>query len=119
MKIISLKNINTNEDLFKVDSQLQVEVVEVANKSLVLEIPQALKIPPRKILLVGFFDFKEEKTAFQFIGQVVSNEVLDGVHRVAVDLTQYDKQLWVQFLRQKEEKQGRADHIFRLIKGDG
>lgn len=118
MKIISVKNINTNEDILKSAKDGHIEVVEVGKQNIVFETPLIPQKFYAKLLLSGTFNMKGDNIAFQFIGKMVSKENLENVTRVGVDLLQYDKQLWVQFLQLKAEKQNRADHIFRSIKGE-
>lgn len=119
MKIVSVKNLNTNEELLKLDKSQTLTIVELGKQSIIFEIPLISQKFYSKILLTGTFHIKGENVAFQFIGKITNSENYDNTTRISVDLTQYDKNLWVQNLEVGREKQDRADRIFHSIKGEG
>lgn len=117
MKIHSIKNLNTNEEVLKAGQSRQVEVIEVRKQSLIFEVSHLTQKFHANLLLSGVIHLKESKAPYQFICKIVSFEIFEDMSRIEVDLIQYDKELWVQFLQLKAEKQERADRIFRTIKG--
>jgi len=118
MKIVSVKNLTTDEDLLKAAKTFEFEIVEIGTHNIIFDVPHIQKKFYANLLLKGVIAMKGEEVPFQFIGKVTSNETLEHATRLCIDLLQYDKQLWVQFIQQGKDKQERADLIFRSIKGD-
>lgn len=118
MKITSVKVLNSNEDLLKADRNREASVIEIGDKSIVFEVPSVPQKFYARLLISGVVHLKSGTREFQCIGNIISNESLDQVSRLGVDLLQYDKDLWVQFLQMKSERQDRADYILRSIKGE-
>jgi hypothetical protein len=119
MKIVSVKNLNTNEELLKPEKGHSLTIVELGKQSVVFEIPLISQKFYSKILVTGTIHLKGDDVEFQFIGKVANSENYDNTTRVSVDLIQYDKNLWVQHLQVGRDKQDRADRIFHSIKGEG
>lgn len=117
LKINSIKSLITDEEIFRDDRHLSVEILEIGKKSLVIEIPSINKSGLQKILIGGLAFFQGRELAFQFIGLVVNMVEFEGGTRLEVDLLQYDRQLWLSYLEQNFARQKRADEVFRLIKG--
>lgn len=118
MKVISVKNLSTNEEILKADKVKGAEVVEVEKQIVVFEFQY---FPPKSygnFLFLTELNMKRQNVQFEFIGKLISNELLENIHRVRVNLLQYDKHLWVRFLQRNAEKQDRVDGIIRSIKGD-
>lgn len=118
MTINSIKNLNTNEDILKSAKNPSIEIVEVSKQNIVFELPLIPQKFYAKLLISGVINVKGKSIAFEFIGKIVSNENFEDVTRISVDLLQFDKQLWVQFLQGKKEKQEHADRLFHSIKGE-
>lgn len=119
LEINEIKNISTEMNLMNSANPSPV-VIECDSHMVTLNIRETKCALGQLIFLKGKIHFKvEPEVSFSFVGKVVdllANS--DGSSRMRIKFNQYDKELWQRLVNQIRSRQGSADRILNLIKGD-
>ena len=117
LRIHSIKNLITNEELLSPKKGAEIEVIEFNPHSFVfqasLDFPQVYAA----LLFDGVIVINGVEKEFQFTAKIQAREVYEKHTRLTCDLMQYDPQLWKSCLNALKQKQDQADSLFHALKG--
>jgi hypothetical protein len=114
----SVKNDSTSTNLLPIGRGKSIEVIEFGQKSIIFQSPTKsakghLISVSGKILIAGRLH------PFKATGQILNVTELDKAsNRFEIQFHQYDKITWARFLEEMGKKQGRANDLFKKIRGE-
>lgn len=95
-----------------------LEITEFSENSVSFGLPPNLATLPILVLISGTIEIKGKEAQFNFIGRAKVSQDEDAGRNAHLALSQYDKDLWQEYLKQRSARQERAEKIFKSIKGE-
>lgn len=118
-EIKKLKNLTSEINLLKNQSDLFIEAIEYDREHVLFEVAANSCRQGQLVLIDGIIHIKDKKVDFQAHGKI-SNIAELGNNRlkVSVELHSYDKPIWEEFIQAASSEQTRVDTLFKSMKGD-
>jgi hypothetical protein len=113
------RNLTADMDILVIKQGEIHEAVEFTDKMLVFQVP-VHKLPTGSLVSLDCVLKMPGAVEFPITGKVSFCEGpgADKLMRVGIELRQYKKDLWVQFLQKATADQNRVDHLLKSMKGE-
>lgn len=118
IELLQIQNLTIGVEILSPNAPTPFEVVEWKETSLVFQ--TSIRAAPGQLLsLVGKVTIDKDVLPFEATGKITSVlPQINTLNRFEIHLQQYDRPLWLRFLKAIRAKQNRADNIFKSIRGD-
>ncbi len=118
LQITRITNLTNGIDLHKSKQNEIMEITEYGAEVITIVLPK----PAGKNLLVNIdatLLLNGKKNPFIISGKIIKVEpTLDKTYTIEIELHDFDRVLWNDFLKLRQEAQNQVDDVFRKIKGD-
>jgi hypothetical protein len=121
IEIKNIKTIGSSVDLNLSKEEPPIEVTEFSQQSLVCQLPKSSLLAGNLVTLTSVIHLAQEKIPFDITGVVLAVEEIPqtNLKRIKIQLRQYNKKLWQQFLDSSLAGQSRVDTLLAAMKGNG
>jgi hypothetical protein len=118
IELKGIRSLTTEIGIFKESSGALVEAVEFSEKTLVFQLPKGKLTVGALVSLTCSLHF-DEILDFPITGKVqfCDSSAFD-LQKVGIELRQYDRELWVRFLKAVAANQTRVDTLLASMKGE-